>query len=198
MTTIPLIEPAKGVTEETIRRLVETFYAHVLRDDDLGPLFRRPCPTAGTSIWRSWWTSGRPSPCGQGGTRAAGGPQGHGPVGGPVRALACPVRGNRAGGLRARCGGVLHRPRAPHRRLSVDRPQHRTEGSAPARRVAGRRSRLRLGSRVLPHSTGPDAGRSPAAPRGASPPGRRWHSRHGRREWGSRTAPPGRRLRQRR
>ena len=55
-----------------------------------------------------------------------------------------------------------------------------------------------LGSRVLPHSTGPDAGRSPAAPRGASPPGRRWHSRHGRREWGSRTAPPGRRLRQRR
>ena len=41
MTTIPLIEPAKGVTEETIRRLVETFYARVLRDDDLGPLFRR-------------------------------------------------------------------------------------------------------------------------------------------------------------
>ena len=41
MTAIPLIEPAKGVTEETIRRLVETFYARVLRDHDLGPLFRR-------------------------------------------------------------------------------------------------------------------------------------------------------------
>ena len=40
MTTIPLIEPAKGVTEETIRRLLRPSM-RVLRDDDLGPLFRR-------------------------------------------------------------------------------------------------------------------------------------------------------------
>jgi hemoglobin len=41
MTTIPLIEPARGVTEETIRLLVETFYDRVLRDEELGPIFRR-------------------------------------------------------------------------------------------------------------------------------------------------------------
>jgi hemoglobin len=41
MTAIPLIEPAKGVTEDMIRRLVETFYDRVLQDEELGPIFRR-------------------------------------------------------------------------------------------------------------------------------------------------------------
>lgn len=40
-TAIPLIEPARGVTEDTIRRLVETFYDRVLRDGELGPIFHR-------------------------------------------------------------------------------------------------------------------------------------------------------------
>lgn len=39
--TIPLIEPARGVTEDMIRRLVETFYDRVLRDPELGPIFRQ-------------------------------------------------------------------------------------------------------------------------------------------------------------
>jgi len=40
-TAIPLIEPARGVTEDMIRRLVETFYDRVLKDEDLGSIFRR-------------------------------------------------------------------------------------------------------------------------------------------------------------
>jgi hemoglobin len=40
-TEIPLIEPAKGVTEEMIRRLVTTFYERVLQDGELGPIFRQ-------------------------------------------------------------------------------------------------------------------------------------------------------------
>ena len=40
-TAIPLIEPARGVTEDLIRRLVETFYDRVLEDEELGPIFRR-------------------------------------------------------------------------------------------------------------------------------------------------------------
>ncbi|NIX75905.1 group III truncated hemoglobin [Microvirga terricola] len=40
-TAIPLIEPATGVTEDVIRCLVETFYDRVLRDDELGPIFRQ-------------------------------------------------------------------------------------------------------------------------------------------------------------
>jgi hemoglobin len=40
-TPIPLIEPVRGVTEDMIRRLVETFYDRVLQDDELGPIFRR-------------------------------------------------------------------------------------------------------------------------------------------------------------
>jgi hemoglobin len=39
--TIPLIEPARGVTDDVIRRLVETFYDRVLRDPELGPIFRQ-------------------------------------------------------------------------------------------------------------------------------------------------------------
>jgi hemoglobin len=38
--TIPLIEPARGVTEDMIRRLVVTFYDRVLQDPELGPIFR--------------------------------------------------------------------------------------------------------------------------------------------------------------
>ncbi len=41
MTAIPLIEPARGVTEDMIRRLVETFYDRVLQDEELGPIFRQ-------------------------------------------------------------------------------------------------------------------------------------------------------------
>ena len=40
-TTIPLIEPARGVTEDMIRRLVVTFYDRVLEDRELGPIFRQ-------------------------------------------------------------------------------------------------------------------------------------------------------------
>ncbi len=40
-TAIPLIEPARGVTESMIRLLVETFYERVLRDEELGPIFRQ-------------------------------------------------------------------------------------------------------------------------------------------------------------
>ncbi|MBJ6125570.1 group III truncated hemoglobin [Microvirga splendida] len=40
-TAISLIEPARGVTEDLIRRLVETFYGRVLQDEELGPIFRR-------------------------------------------------------------------------------------------------------------------------------------------------------------
>lgn len=40
-TTISLIEPARGVTEDLIRRLVETFYDRILEDAELGPIFRR-------------------------------------------------------------------------------------------------------------------------------------------------------------
>jgi hemoglobin len=39
--TIPLIEPARGITEDMIRRLVVTFYDRVLEDGELGPIFRR-------------------------------------------------------------------------------------------------------------------------------------------------------------
>jgi hemoglobin len=38
--SIQIIGPARGVTEPLIRRLVETFYGHVLEDPDLGPIFR--------------------------------------------------------------------------------------------------------------------------------------------------------------
>lgn len=38
--SIPIITPARGVSEALIRRLVETFYARVLKDADLGPIFR--------------------------------------------------------------------------------------------------------------------------------------------------------------
>ncbi|MCB8821481.1 group III truncated hemoglobin [Microvirga rosea] len=41
MTAISMIEPAKGVTEDMIRRLVETFYGRVLQDEILGPIFRQ-------------------------------------------------------------------------------------------------------------------------------------------------------------
>ena len=37
--SIPLIEPAQGVTEELIRRLVHHFYDRVLEDPQLGPIF---------------------------------------------------------------------------------------------------------------------------------------------------------------
>ncbi|WP_338042212.1 group III truncated hemoglobin [Microvirga brassicacearum] len=37
---IPLIDPASGITEDLIQRLVHTFYDRVLQDDDLGPIFR--------------------------------------------------------------------------------------------------------------------------------------------------------------
>jgi hemoglobin len=39
--SIPLIEPARGVSEDLIRRLVGTFYERVLQDPELGPIFRR-------------------------------------------------------------------------------------------------------------------------------------------------------------
>jgi hemoglobin len=38
--SIPIITPAAGVSETLIRRLVETFYARVLQDPDLAPMFR--------------------------------------------------------------------------------------------------------------------------------------------------------------
>ncbi len=37
--SIPIISPAEGVSEELIRRLVETFYDRVIRDPELGPIF---------------------------------------------------------------------------------------------------------------------------------------------------------------
>ena len=40
-TPIPLIEPARGVTEDLIRRLVETFYDRVLQYGELGPIFHQ-------------------------------------------------------------------------------------------------------------------------------------------------------------
>ena len=40
-TTISLIAPARGVTEDMIRRLVLTFYDRVLEDGELGPIFRQ-------------------------------------------------------------------------------------------------------------------------------------------------------------
>ena len=40
-TTISLIEPARGMTEDMIRRLVVTFYDRVLEDGELGPIFRQ-------------------------------------------------------------------------------------------------------------------------------------------------------------
>lgn len=40
-TSIPLIEPAKGVTEDLIRRLVRSFYSRVLKDPELGPIFQK-------------------------------------------------------------------------------------------------------------------------------------------------------------
>ena len=39
--SIPIISPAEGVTEAMIRQLVETFYDRVIRDPELGPIFRR-------------------------------------------------------------------------------------------------------------------------------------------------------------
>ena len=39
--SIPIITPAEGVSEALIRQLVETFYERVIRDPDLGPIFRR-------------------------------------------------------------------------------------------------------------------------------------------------------------
>jgi hypothetical protein len=198
MTTIPLIEPAKGVTEETIRRLLRPSM-RVLRDDDLGPLFRRALShrwDEHLAIMVDFWSSialrtGRyegsrwPTgawPCWRA-SSSAGLPCSRQPRG----RSASPMRRSSSSPARTASPTVCRSASISDRRLCT----------CPAR-CRRRRSRLRLGSRVLPHSTGPDAGRSPAAPRGASPPGRRWHSRHGRREWGSRTAPPGRRLRQRR
>ncbi len=40
-TSIPLIEPARGITEELIKQLVGCFYDRVLQDPDLGPIFTR-------------------------------------------------------------------------------------------------------------------------------------------------------------
>lgn len=40
-TSIPLIEPAKGVTEDIIRRLVRSFYSRVLQDPELGSIFQK-------------------------------------------------------------------------------------------------------------------------------------------------------------
>lgn len=39
--SIPIVSPAEGVTEELIRRLVETFYDRVIRDPELGPIFQK-------------------------------------------------------------------------------------------------------------------------------------------------------------
>lgn len=39
--SIPIASPAEGVTEELIRRLVETFYDRVIRDPELGPIFQK-------------------------------------------------------------------------------------------------------------------------------------------------------------
>ena len=39
--SIPIATPAKGVSEELIRQLVETFYERVIRDPELGPIFRQ-------------------------------------------------------------------------------------------------------------------------------------------------------------
>lgn len=39
--SIPLISPARGVSEPLIRRLVETFYGRVMQDADLAPVFRQ-------------------------------------------------------------------------------------------------------------------------------------------------------------
>ena len=39
--SIPIITPAKGVTEEMIRELVVTFYDRVLKDPELGPIFHK-------------------------------------------------------------------------------------------------------------------------------------------------------------
>lgn len=39
--SIPIITPAEGVTEEMIRELVVTFYDHVLKDSELGPIFHK-------------------------------------------------------------------------------------------------------------------------------------------------------------
>jgi len=40
-TSIPLIEPTKGVTEELIQRLVRSFYSRVLQEPELGPIFQK-------------------------------------------------------------------------------------------------------------------------------------------------------------
>lgn len=40
-TTIPLAEPREPVSEALIRTLVETFYARIRRDPELGPIFEK-------------------------------------------------------------------------------------------------------------------------------------------------------------
>ena len=59
-TAIPLIEPARGVTEDMIRRLVETFYDRVLQDGELGPIFHQALSNRWNehlAVMVSFWSS---------------------------------------------------------------------------------------------------------------------------------------------
>jgi len=59
-TAIPLIEPAEGVTEETIRELVITFYDRVLQDSELGPIFHKALAgrwSAHLAVMVDFWSS---------------------------------------------------------------------------------------------------------------------------------------------
>lgn len=58
--SIPLIEPAKGVTEDLIRCLVRSFYSRVLKDPELGPIFQRALGhrwDAHLAIMDDFWSS---------------------------------------------------------------------------------------------------------------------------------------------
>ncbi len=46
-------------TEEEVVSLVHSFYARIRQDEVLGPIFNGLI-TDWTSIWPSWWISGRP------------------------------------------------------------------------------------------------------------------------------------------
>jgi hemoglobin len=58
--SIPIITPAEGVSEALIRQLVETFYERVIRDPDLGPIFRRALSgrwSAHLALMVDFWSS---------------------------------------------------------------------------------------------------------------------------------------------
>ncbi len=58
--SIPIVTPAEGVSEALIRQLVETFYGRVIRDPDLGPIFRRALSgrwSAHLALMVDFWSS---------------------------------------------------------------------------------------------------------------------------------------------